>query len=284
VGRKTIEYADEIGGEAPFFIWASQVAPHGMTLPSGKFGGAIPADRHKTLYPNAQPPSLSKPSFNEPDVSDKPRFARQAKIDRAKMIDKFRNRIRSLRAVDEQVGNLMVSLAAAGEVDNTVIIFTSDNGYLLGEHRLSGKNVPYEEALQIPLLLRGPGVPVGGTSASTTTMIDLAPTIADFADAVPQRVQDGTSMLPVAQGVAPGYERVLIQAGDVERKWSFRGVRTSGFTYVEHTNAVELYDRNADPYQLRNVAASRPRALARLAAQLDTLRDCSGPTCYGGTP
>jgi arylsulfatase A-like enzyme len=282
VGRKTIEYSDEFGGEAPFFIWASQVAPHGMTLPSGKFVGAIPADRHKTLYPNAQPPSLSKPSFNEPDVSDKPRFARQTKVDRAKVIDKFRNRIRSLRAVDEQVGNLMVSLEAAGEVDNTVIIFTSDNGYLLGEHRLFGKNVLYEEALQVPLLLRGPGVTVG-SSAETMTIVDVAATVTDLADAVPGRVLDGRSMMPVLAGQEPGHGRTLIQAGDVERKWSFRGVRTSRFTYVEHTNAVELYDRRSDPYQLQNVAANRPRAMARFAAELDTLRDCTGPTCYGGS-
>jgi arylsulfatase A-like enzyme len=286
VGRKTNEYVDTFSAsDRPFFIWVSQVAPHSMKYSDeGKWQGPIPADRHQGMFSDVTSPAVRKPSFNKAVVDGESQSRRMPRIDVAIANEHFRKRIRSLQAVDEQVKSTVDTLEATGELADTVIIFTSDNGFLMGEHRLTGKNVPYEEALQIPLLLRGPGVPVGGTSASTTTMIDLAPTIADFADAVPQRVQDGTSMLPVAQGVAPGYERVLIQAGDVERKWSFRGVRTSGFTYVEHTNAVELYDRNADPYQLRNVAASRPRALTRLAAQLDTLRDCTGPTCYGGTP
>jgi len=75
---------------------------------------------------------------------------------------------------------------------------------LLGEHRLTGKDVAYEEALQVPMLLRGPGIPVGETSDATTTTVDIAPTIAEIAGAAPQRVQDGVSMLPVAQGTPPG--------------------------------------------------------------------------------
>ena len=157
---------------------------------------------------------------------------------------------------------------------------------MLGEHRLTGKDVAYEEALQVPMLLRGPGIPVGETSDATTTTVDIAPTIAEIAGAAPERVQDGVSMLPVAQGTRPGYDQVLIQAGARNREWKFRGVRHSRWTYVEHiglagpTGVVELYDRHADPYQLRNLGG-RPKVKARFASALDTLRDCAGASCSG---
>jgi arylsulfatase A-like enzyme len=279
VGRKAIDYATEFKDNGPFFIWASQVAPHGMHV-NGRWVPPVPATRHASLYPSAMPPSIAKPSFNEQSVADKPRHLRSAPVSRQKIIEKFRSRIRSLRAVDDQVGALVAALKETGQLDNTVIIFTSDNGYLLGEHRLTGKNLLYEEALQVPMLLTGPGIPAGATQ-QTATMVDVAPTIAALAGVVPQRLQDGTSMLSAMNG-EPGHHRVLIQAGaeKAEPGWLSRGIRDAQWTYAEHhTGAVELYDRKADPYQLTNVAGKKPKVSARFAAILDSMRDCSGVNC-----
>ncbi|HZJ05920.1 MAG TPA: sulfatase [Nocardioidaceae bacterium] len=286
LGDKTVEYVNEFAGEGgPFFIWASHVAPHSMKI-GRRWVGAVPATRHEQT-PVPDPPFLAKSSFNEPDVRDKPKYLRavMAKRDRSGVTTQFEQRVRSLQAVDEQVGNLVDALDAAGELDNTLILFTSDNGYLLGEHRLAGKNYPYEEALQVPMLARGPGFPVGST-AKTMTTVDVAATIADAAGVTPQRVQDGRSMLPVAQGTAGGYDDVLIQAGDADRAWTFRGVRNRRWTYTEHriSGEVEWYDRATDPFQLQNLAGTRPRKQARLAADLAALADCAGSACYGGAP
>jgi N-acetylglucosamine-6-sulfatase len=279
IGRKTIDYATEFGDNGPFFIWASQVAPHGMNV-DGRWVPPVPADRHASLFPSAMPPSIAKPSFNEQSVADKPRHMRSGPVSRRKMIENFRSRIRSLQAVDDQVGALVATLKEAGELDNTVIIFTSDNGYLLGEHRLTGKNVLYEEALQVPMLLTGPGIPAGATQR-TATMVDVAPTIAALAGVVPQRLQDGTSMLSAMNG-GPGHDRVLIQAGGETKEpgWLFRGIRDARWTYAEHyTGAAELYDRSADPYQLNNLSGKKRKVSARFAAILDSMRNCSGLSC-----
>ncbi len=290
VGQKTVSYVRNFSRRrAPMFIWASHVAPHNMKMtrrwPARKT--AIPAVRHRHLYPNAMPPSLSKPSFNEADVSDKPAYVRanMRLRDRKTIIHAFRQRIRSLKAVDEQVRNLVHALSETGELANTVIMFTSDNGYLLGEHRLVGKNFLYEEALQIPMLMRGPGVPAGAGSGKATTLVDVAATIADIGGVEPQRTQDGTSLLPVANG-APGYFTQLVQAGQRARPWKFRGVRDPQWVYAEHYSGgqAELYDRDADPYQLRNLAGQKPETQARLAAELDRLRDCTGAACHEMTP
>ena len=286
VGRKTVEYVNEFSGDEPFFIWASQVAPHGMTV-GNKWVGAVPAKRHEQT-PVPAPPFLAKPSFNEPGVRDKPTYLRavMARRDRSRVTTQFEQRVRSLQAVDEQVGNLVAALDAAGELDNTLIVFTSDNGYLLGEHRLKGKNYPYEEALQVPMVLRGPGVPAGATTGATMTMVDVAATLADAAGVIPQRTADGRSMLPVAQGTEGGYDDVLIQAGHADQAWTFRGVRNRRWTYAEHrvSGEVEWYDRVADPFQLENLAGTKPRRQARLAADLAALAKCAGSACYGGTP
>jgi arylsulfatase A-like enzyme len=279
VGRKTIDYVSEFKDKGPFFIWASHIAPHGM-LVNGRWGPPVPADRHAGLYRTETPPFLAKPSFNERSVLDKPQHMRRARVSRDRMISLFRSRIRSLRAVDDQLGALLAELERTGERENTVILFTSDNGYLLGEHRLTEKNYLYEEALQVPMLLRGPGIPVGKTS-EMATMVDVASTVADLAGLVPPRLQDGRSMLPITRG-EPGHRRVLIQAGGETEgvEWLFRGVRDARWTYAEHhTGAAELYDRKTDPYELTNVSGKKPRVSARYAAMLDRLRDCSGASC-----
>ena len=180
------------------------------------------------------------------------------------------------------------ALADSGRLDNALVIFTSDNGYLLGEHRIGGKNVPYEPALQVPFLMRGPDLAAGTVSTQVAATVDIAPTIAAAARATPTLTTDGRNLLPVARGDASSWHTLLIQAGREPKvvtsgDWFFRGVRTTRYTYVTYpgTRERELYDRLIDPHQLVNVA-TRPQyreVRAELARRLKILGPCKGAPC-----
>ena len=148
------------------------------------------------------------PAFDEADLSDKPSFLRNrpplgtnaiARID-----DRNQRSLESLAEVDRQVGKLVEALREKGELGNTYIVFTSDNGYIDGEHRIEfGKLLAYEPATKVPLLIRGPGIPADETSDALVGNVDLAPTIAQIADAEPTIEPDGESLLTRAAFPSP---------------------------------------------------------------------------------
>lgn len=280
--------------DQPFFLWQSHLAPHSACPADYSdqecWESPTPSMSYDNLFDDVPLPQRRVPSFNEADVSDKPEWIRRpplGKADREHLTELFQRRIESLQSVDDAVARTLSALDEAGELDDTLVIFSSDNGYLLGEHRFSGKIVGYEPSLQVPLLMRGPGVPAGTRSAETVGTLDLAPTIADAAGATPGLDVDGRSMLPIAAGKAKGWDTVLIQGGPRSLRsgdeWIYRGVRTDRYTYMEHrrTGERELYDRRLDPYQLHNVAGE-PRyaaAQAELRRRLLALQDCAGADC-----
>ncbi len=285
VAERTVRYINKFSAaNRPFFIWASQVAPHKMKRRDGQMVPPISPPRHAGLFDTTPAPSLQKASFNEADISDKPSYVRGNARESPDVITNwFRRRMRSLQAVDEGVAAAVAALRRTGELANTLVVFTSDNGYLLGEHRLTLKNFPYEESLQVPLLARGPGMPAGAQSNALASMIDLAPTFLDASGASPDRTIDGRSLFRMLTGqVQP--QATLIQAGKKTRPWWWRGVRTPRYTYVryETDGFVELYDRAQDPLELDNVAESPEYADVRssLRGELDRLRICSGSTCW----
>ena len=180
----------------------------------------------------------------------------------------------------------MAELKRTGEWQNTYVIFTSDNGVALGEHRWLGrKSLPYEEMLRVPLIMTGPGIPAGAQRDQAVTMGDVATTIADIAGVPTGVAQDGESLLPLATGTQPdGRDRMVpIESGPFRGKggkWLFRGVRTDQYTYFHWGDGfVELYDRDADPYQVQSVAND-----PEYADVLTYLRDVSSEleTCAGG--
>ena len=175
----------------PFFMWLGTKAPHQP---------ATPAPRDKKTYPNVSLPR--PPSFDEKDVSDKPGWVSDnppLSLDQKKyMKELYRRRLQSMLAVDDMVGDLVKALHDSGELDNTYIVFTSDNGFHLGQHRLgAGKWTPYEEDIRIPLIVRGPGVPEGETLNHLVLNNDLAPTIADLAGSETPSFVDGRSLVPL---------------------------------------------------------------------------------------
>ena len=243
----------------PFFHWAAYTTPHGYKDSDGKWlQGPVPAERHADMFPKAVPPTVSAPSF-DPVPGMRTRYT-------------FRQRVRALQSVDEGVRDIVDATKLNGTFDNTVFVFTSDNGYLLGEHGLWGKNIHYEEALRVPFLAAGPGVPTGA-SAKGAMITDLAPSLSSLAGITPGRPQDGRSDLFSLTG---GWSQLLIQAGsdDPTTPWWWRGVRERRWVYVRFTDRPPmLFNIKRDPYQLRNLHGERRAVEERLRTSIPEVQD-----------
>lgn len=261
------DYADD--RDKPFLLWASYVAPHAMTDKQGRFGVPVPAARHRGTMPDVVPTSWSKPSYEDPRAREQARAfyedaetaPSQREVRRAakpSIRELNQARLESLQSVDEGVGRIVRRLGREGELTDTVLVFTSDNGFLMGEHGQMGKNSYYDESLRVPFLARGPGVDQG-ESAKGSMITDIAPSLAALAGVDVQRAVDGRSDLFSLDGGWSDAEGVLIQAGGDLHPWLWRGLRTSQWTYVRRVGGgTVLFDRQADPYQMDNVSGERP--------------------------
>jgi N-acetylglucosamine-6-sulfatase len=285
-------------GTQPFFIWESDLAPHGgcqrvRTRPGCAWGPPKPARSDRDAFRKLQLNSSGDESFNERVVVDKPRHVRDTRAwNRAKlgrMTSYLRQRARSLLAVDRSFRATVGKLRQLGELDDTLVVFTSDNGFLIGEHRWHGKTLPYEPSLRVPLMMSGPGIPAGVRSDETVALVDIAATIARATGATPTVEQDGRPLQPVANGTAQGYGALSIEAGPLKAAdyptWFYHGVRTKRYKYVVYPGLgeFELYDRRTDPDETTNVAY-RPayrETRAALAAKLRQLNSCAGEGCLG---
>ena len=301
----------------PFFLNVAHLAPHSTNLTGpGKCGiGGLPLPERGALAPFADDPLPQPPSFNERRIADKPAWiesrpsitARKRRLLRRA----WRCALATLTTVDRGVGRIVEQLRRQGELGETAIFFTSDNGYLYGEHRVFlNKVFPYEEALRVPLIARLPsgarqprrvGAPVSNVDV-TATILDLAGA-SPCADGAGCRVLDGRSLLPLLRDRRPAWadrRGLLVQIGSVREcgsgptdalglKTFYDAIRTRRYLYVELDRVnretgecdrpeVELYDLRRDPFQLRNRAsAATPSAVQRaLASRLQTLRSCSG--------
>lgn len=179
----------------PYFVFLSVFAPHAP---------AMPAPRHKTLFADAQVPRGE--SFNEVDVGDKPSkihllpplYPEQVSV----MDAEYRARLQTLQAVDEMVARLVAVLEETDQLRDTYVIFTSDNGYHLGQHRLpAGKTTAYEEDIHVPFIVRGPGIPAGRqVDGYLAGNVDIAPTLAELAGAELPDFVEGRSLMPLLRG------------------------------------------------------------------------------------
>jgi arylsulfatase A-like enzyme len=174
---------------------------------------ADPATRHLGLYAAAELPRDA--SYNEKNVKDKPKWLRRVKRLgsglRAKILARHRKRLESLLAVDEAINAIVSKLAVEGLLNETYIVFTSDNGYMQGQHRLhQGKFVAHDPSAKVPLMIRGPGIPTGATSRELVSNVDLVKTFLDISGASPQITVDGRSLLPYATDSALRSNRPLL--------------------------------------------------------------------------
>ena len=292
-GRRASELIEQAApGEQPFYLQVWFVAPHtarprdpddprGVATPS-------PAPRHRDAF--AATPMPRPPSFDEAAVLDKPQIVSDRPMFDAPMIaaieENWRQEQESLLAVDDAVARIVSTLERTGELANTLIVYTSDNGYMHGEQRIqAGKVWPYEPSTRIPLVMRGPGVPAGLRDPRPVANIDIAATIVDAAEAQPQRVLDGRSLfdLMADPGVWWGRDILIENGRGANSVPGYRGIRTGRFVYVQHltTGEYELYDLAHDPYQLNNLdGVGRYAAVQRdLARRLRLLRHCAGRGC-----
>ena len=288
-GNSTDVFADKVSdfilrssaNPEPFFVMVGTRAPHRPP--------EVP-DRYLNNFADAQLPR--PPGFNEADVSDKPQWVQsyprftQGAIDKEQNL--YRQRLRSMLPVEDLLQQIITTLEQTEELDNTYILFTSDNGFHQGQHRLVGgdKKTPYEEDIGVPLMVRGPGIPADAVRQELILNNDFAPTIADLAGASAPEFVDGTSFAPLLNSSPPSSWRTAF----LEEGWrppytppipTHKSVHTKDHILIEYdTGEHELYDLALDPYQLE----SKPQAddaqlYSTLQSRLDALRDCSRAVC-----
>jgi arylsulfatase A-like enzyme len=168
-------------------------------------------------------------------------------------------------------------------LSNTIILFTADNGFFFGEHRIAnGKNRVYQEATRVPMIIRGGPFTGGVTRTQVTANIDLAPTIAALAGVAPGLTPDGISLVPYATRANYRANRALLLENNPTAANSFDAIRTKKWVYSQlATGEEELYNIVNDPLQLtsKHAAAGQQARKAALAATLAQLENCAGPTC-----
>jgi N-acetylglucosamine-6-sulfatase len=288
------DFIEQTPDGTPFFLDLSLAAAHGDWKPQ---------DIYANAFDGVTPPH--DPSFNEDDVSDKPAWVqRLPRLDAAGIAASDEGKIRhyeTLRSVDDSVAAIESTLASAGVLDDTVIIFMTDNGYQFAEHRWAGKRCEYDVCLRSPFLVRFPGA-TSHDDPHLLSNVDVAPTIAALAGATPTISVDGVSFAPLLTGQPPPPWRtgVLIHnaadGSDAVPTWW--GVRTADYAYVElaapadpDAPNVELYDLTgqlgaADPFELQNRALNPEYAAVRaqLAEQLAELQGVDLVTTVSDAP
>jgi N-acetylglucosamine-6-sulfatase len=258
----------------PFFLYFSYDGPHGPP---------VPAKQDLKKFDNLPPQRL--PSYNEADTSDKPNWVRALPLltpETQAELDKFRrNQIGVLQSIDRSIGAIIDQLRADGRLDNTWLIFMSDNGLSLGEHRYGQhKSCGYEECVRLPLVVVPPAsqsaeFKAPRTDHSLVLNLDLAPTFAEIQGVRPEIAVDGRSLLPLLTDPAASWRRdAILELAAENDEVAFQGLRSDRWKYLRYdTGEQELYDLDIDPYELENLAA-RPESAATLAdltARLETL-------------
>jgi N-acetylglucosamine-6-sulfatase len=265
----------------PWMLYVSHLAPHGSgpkpPIPAKKYQGTVKvSDLPKAIL--------------EGSVGDKPswiRGLRHIDHDMPGIKRSWVRRAESLKSVDDAVASMIRTLKQTGQLDNTVIMFTSDNGYMRGEHNIAhGKIVPYEPSAQVPFFVRGPGFPRGVVSNNVVGAVDIAPTILSLAGVEVPYPVDGQSLLkPLA------HRKMLLEAGPM----LMHGVNTKGgvlrfytavvdkrYKFVRYWDGeVELYRMNGNRSENNNLAndSAYRSVLHRYRHWLQQLKNCEGRAC-----
>jgi len=266
-------------------------------------GPFTPAPRHTGAFPDAE---LPKPPNADDTFADKPAWLRRnmtygARRDEWKASEgkpvpesippvpwdaKNAARLdylRTLLAVDESIGRVLATLDEMGQLDHTVVVFTSDNGFFLGEHRRGDKRLAYEESLRIPLIVRYPGLATPGAVLDSMALnIDVAPTLLELAGAAIPDSMQGRSLVPLLRGDAGGWRESFLYEY-FQEAWqqgipTILAVRTARWKYITYPDLdgemVELYDLENDPIEMHNLAQDSAHAdrLEAMRAELERLK------------
>jgi N-acetylglucosamine-6-sulfatase len=261
--------------DGPWFCVLSLRAPHGPHTPSADsehYADDIPLRRTE--------------SFGEPDdeggVSDKPSELRRKALSAQRIAEieaMQEGMLEELQDVDREVGRLLDVISSTNQAGRTYIIFTSDNGFLLGEHRLVGKDLLCREASTLPLVVRGPGVAPGSKCDEAASMVDVRATLANLAGVAGDAAHDGRSLAALFSGT-PTTEwraRLLLESPPYGTNAGWFALFEPPYIYAEwSTGAKELYDLAADPEELRSLHASRPELVITYSTRLAALKTAQG--------
>jgi arylsulfatase A-like enzyme len=305
--------------EQPFYLQLDYTAPHGdFRHPAGP----EPAPRHYDWFKGAPFPHSRSQGFDEGNVVDKPRFIREAPYLSLSDIHTYRvyydKALESLRSIDDGVKQLIDTLGSLHRLRNTYVIFTSDNGFFFGEHRLiGGKFLAYEPSTHLPFLIRGPHIKPGSASNEIVGNIDIAPTVLELAGAEADKSIDGRSMVPfmldpALRTLRPYLFESFVESSDVEEQGAiaepgdqssrntarkrpgasasllappkdYEGLRLGPYKYIAWPDGEkELYDLEKDPYELNNIVRIPNYFPVRNFLHhelLNRLEDCVGRTC-----
>jgi hypothetical protein len=281
--REATEFIERgLGGTTPFLLYVSTPLPHAPATP-------LPA--HADAFPDLAP--YASPAFNEEDVSDKPAYVRGYALRDPAAIEHWRIRqLRSLLGADQMVGEIVDTLAATGQLTDTIVVYTSDNGMAWGDHRLMGahKAVPYESSIRVPFVVRYDRM-LGGAprvDGRLVTNADLAPTLADLGQAK-RPPTEGRSFGPLLAQEATSWRSAVLlenQGGlwAEDGMPSYCGARFADMKYVLYNSGEEeLYDLAVDPFELQNGAADAGDEGRRLEG-LAAVRKLCFPTPPGYRP
>ncbi len=267
---QAVSFLDDAVGR-PFFLMFTPNAPHSP---------ADPAPRHLHTFPNL--PRWRPPGYNEPRTRDKPAWLQKRgslSPKERRRIDTFRrHQLQALLSVDDAVRLMLDELHRTGRLANTLILYTSDNGYLWGEHRLTGKSVPYEESIRVPFVLRYDAMGFEPREDPRPVLnVDIAPTIAALAG-VSDRGADGRSLLPLLRDPKASWRSTFlvehVRRGAMPAYCEVHGPRHAYIYYAD--GEEELYNLEKDAAELRNIAET-----ARLAGYRQKLRELCRPAPPG---
>ncbi len=299
--RATSFIARAASDRKPFFLEVSTYAPHGPYTPAPRNACDFPGLKHPR-DPSFNTNNVNPPSWLGPRPKLKPKRVRE--IDRD-----FRMRAQAVEAIDQLLADIETALATHDLARNTYIVFSSDNGYHMGQHRLlPGKKTAFDTDIRVPLIVAGPGVPQGRIVSQVAQNIDLYPTFLELTGSVPDSTIDGHSLVPLLNptpsALPPAWRTVALVEhhqpttviGDPDFEngklggspASYGAIRLSGqefgnAVYVEYTagSQREYYDIDRDPFERHNVygtlSASRRK---RLHALLVGLENCHGAACW----
>jgi arylsulfatase A-like enzyme len=286
IGNKAVEFlsAFQTANDAkPWFLYLAPFAPRLPRVPETKYADTTFAPWPKT------------PAVNE-NVSDKPAYLRWRPLVPDSTIQQIRTeQLRTLLSVDDMVDRVMRTLQTQGELDNTIVIYLSDNGYPWGEHRLPDdlKFVPYTETVQVPFFARWPGhLPAGTHDNRLVANIDIKPTILAAAGITPDPAYpvDGRSLLS-AGGRSRAFTEYFFDDVNSSAIKTWASIRTATYQYIENYDQPalnggtfrEYYDLTNDPWMLTNLYRDgnpgNDPAIGPLSSALAADRQCAGAAC-----
>lgn len=262
---QVLSFLDGVGNQ-PFFIFWATFTPHPP---------ATPAPGDETLFSDF---TYRDRAWGETDLTDKPSWVTDPNrfIEDKQPDDEFnRNQLRSMQSLDRSFDQLVQKLSSMGQLNNTIFLFLSDNGYQWGEHGLSGKGVAYDESLRVPFAIFGPGIPSKVDDRMVLADLDLGPTILQMAG-VAAAPSDGMSLEPILQGQNPAWRNSMLFEswgnGASGPYCTWAALRTDRWKYILQANGEEeLYDLVNDPYEEESLHLNPAYDAIRtqLADQLD---------------